>query len=332
MTAGAIPRILLTAGEPAGVGPDLVLQIAQHAWPAEIVAVCDPQLLRTRALEMGLAIGLDEADLAAPPELHEPGSLPVLAVPMANPSVAGQLDVANAPYVIQTLRLAVKACRDKRAQALVTGPVQKSLINDSGLSFSGHTEFIADLTHTRTPVMMLVASRLRVALVTTHLPLRAVAAAITKRRVERTLRILHADLRDKFGCASPRILVCGLNPHAGESGHLGREEIDVLIPVLDDLRGEGMDLVGPLPADTLFTPRNLDGADAVLAMYHDQGLPVLKHAGFGEAVNVTLGLPILRTSVDHGTALHLAGTGKADPGSLYAALELAIELARGRRA
>ncbi|MGQ0619415.1 MAG: 4-hydroxythreonine-4-phosphate dehydrogenase PdxA [Panacagrimonas sp.] len=327
MTATAVPRILLTPGEPAGIGPDIVLRIAQEAWPAEIVAVCDPQLLRTRALEMGLAIGLDEADLDAAPEMHEPGSLSVLPVAMAVPAVAGKLDVTNAGYVIQTLRRAVQACRDKRASALVTGPVQKSLINESGLAFSGHTEFIADLTHTRTPVMMLVANRLRVALVTTHLPLRAVPNAITRRKLERTLRTLHEDLRGKFRCPHPRILVCGLNPHAGESGHLGREEIDVIIPVIEDLRGEGMDLVGPLPADTLFTAHNLDGADAVLAMYHDQGLPVLKHAGFGEAVNVTLGLPILRTSVDHGTALHLAGTGKADPGSLHAALELAIELA-----
>lgn len=321
-----IARILLTPGEPAGIGPDLVLRLAQAQWPVELVAICDPALLRARALQLGVAIALDETTLDSPAEAHEAGSLSVLAVPMAVPAEAGRLDPANAGYVLETLRRAVMLCRDRRAQALVTGPVQKSLINQAGIKFSGHTEFLADLTHTRTPVMMLVAGHLRVALVTTHLALRAVPAAITRHRLERTLRVLDADLRAKFGCARPRILVCGLNPHAGEDGHLGREEIDVIIPVLDDLRGEGLDLVGPLPADTLFTPRNLDGADAVLAMYHDQGLPVLKHAGFGEAVNVTLGLPIIRTSVDHGTALALAGTGRADAGSLEAALELAIRL------
>ena len=327
-----IPRILITPGEPAGIGPDLVLRLAQESWNAELVAVCDPQLMRSRAMQLGLPTAFEEIDLDAPPETHEAGFLNVLPVPTAVPAEAGQLDPSNAPYVLDTLRRAVAECVSGRAHALVTGPVQKSVINDAGHSFSGHTEFIAGLTHTRTPVMMLVADRLRVALVTTHLSLRSVPAAITKTRLSATLRVLERDLREKFGCARPRILVCGLNPHAGESGHLGREEIDVIEPVIADLQGDGMDLIGPLPADTLFVPARLADADAVLAMYHDQGLPVLKHAGFGEAVNVTLGLPIIRTSVDHGTALDLAGTGKADEGSLQAAVELAISLAHLRHA
>ncbi len=322
------PRILITPGEPAGIGPDLVLRLAQEAWPAELIAVCDPQLLRERALALGLPIALEEIGLDADPELHEPGFLSVLPVSMAVPSVPGRLDPANAAYVLETLRTAVGACLDKRAQALVTGPVQKSLINDAGHPFSGHTEFIADLTHAPTPVMMLVADTLRVALVTTHLPLRDVPAAITKHSVERTLRVLWADLRSRFDIQSPRILVCGLNPHAGEGGHLGREEIDAILPAIEELRVAGLDIIGPLPADTLFTPARLAGADAVLAMFHDQGLPVLKHASFGEAVNLTLGLPIIRTSVDHGTALDLAGSGHADAGSLHAALLMAIDMAR----
>ena len=321
-----IPRILITPGEPAGIGPDLVLRLAQESWGAELVAVCDPQLLRARALQLGLAIALEDADLTAPPEANEAGFLTVLPVPLAAPCEPGRLDTANAGYVLATLRLAVEVCLGKQAQAMVTGPVQKSVINDAGHVFSGHTEFLAGILHVRTPVMMLVANQLRVALVTTHLPLSSVPRAITKRRLMNTLRVLEHDLREKFGCVRPRILVCGLNPHAGEGGHLGREEIDVIEPVLDELREAGMDLVGPLPADTLFVPARLADADAVLAMYHDQGLPVLKHAGFGEAVNVTLGLPIVRTSVDHGTALDLAGTGKADEGSLQAAIELAIHL------
>ena len=288
--------------------------------------------MRSRALQLGLATAFEEVDLDAPPETHEAGFLNVLSVPTGVPVEAGRLDPSNASYVLDTLRRAVAECVSGRAHAMVTGPVQKSVINDAGHSFSGHTEFLAGLTHTRTPVMMLVADRLRVALVTTHLSLRSVPAAITKTRLSSTIRVLERDLREKFGCEKPRILVCGLNPHAGESGHLGREEIDVIEPVIADLRGDGMDLIGPLPADTLFVPARLADADAVLAMYHDQGLPVLKHAGFGEAVNVTLGLPIIRTSVDHGTALDLAGTGKADEGSLQAAVELAISLTQLRHA
>ena len=322
-----LPRLLLTPGEPAGIGPDLVVAAAQRSWPAELVAVADPELLRERAERLGLPLELREIDFGEDPREHETGRLRVLSVPLAVPSQPGQLDERNASYVLETLRTATRACVQRHADALVTGPVQKSIINAAGIPFTGHTEFLAEMTGTALPVMMLAADKLRVALATTHLPLREVPDAITQERLRAVLRVLHDDLETRFGLRRPRILVCGLNPHAGESGHLGREEIDVIIPVCDDLRGEGMDLVGPLPADTLFTPRNLEGADAVLAMYHDQGLPVLKHAGFGEAVNVTLGLPLVRTSVDHGTALHLAGTGKADVGSLRAALELAIRLA-----
>ena len=323
------PRIVVTPGEPAGVGPDLVCALAQDAWPAELVAVADPELLRTRAAQLGLPLQIETFDPAAPPRAHRAGTLPVLPVPLSAAVTAGTLAVRNAPYVLETLRVAADACLHGRADALLTGPVQKSVINDAGIVFSGHTEFLAEHCGAPLPVMMLVAGTappLRVALVTTHLPLRAVPDAITPARVLDTLRIVDAALRERFGIAAPRILVCGLNPHAGEAGHLGFEEIDAIIPALEDARSTGINAIGPLPADTLFTPKTLAGADAVLAMYHDQGLPVLKHLGFGEAVNVTLGLPIIRTSVDHGTALDLAGTGKASSGSLRAALQLAIDL------
>ena len=323
-------RILVTPGEPAGIGPDLVCAIAGQAWPAELVAIADPALLQTRATALGLPLRLLPADLTRPPQATQAGELHVLPVPLAAPAAAGTLDMRNAGYVLETLRLAADACLRGTAQALVTGPVQKSVINDAGIAFSGHTEFLAACCAGSAapplPVMMLVADTLRVALLTTHLPLRAVADALSGERLASTLTILDADLRRRFGIARPRILVCGLNPHAGEAGHLGREELDIMQPALAAARAAGIDAVGPLPADTLFTHRHLDTADAVLAMYHDQGLPVLKYAGFGHAVNVTLGLPIIRTSVDHGTALDLAGSGKADAGSLRAALQLAIEL------
>ncbi|WP_028080301.1 4-hydroxythreonine-4-phosphate dehydrogenase PdxA [Solimonas soli] len=325
-----LPRIVLTPGEPAGIGPDLACVIAQQAWPAEIVAVADPQLLRARAAQLGLPLALHSADLGKAPQAQPAGALAVLPVPLAAPAAPGRLDPRNAAYVLETLRCAADACLAGQAGALVTGPVQKSVIADSGVPFSGHTEFLAEYCAAPLPVMMLAtgaAPPLRVALLTTHLPLRAVADAITHERVLATLRILDHDLRARFGIAAPRILVCGLNPHAGESGHLGREEIEIIAPALDAARRAGIDARGPLPADTLFTPTHLADADAVLAMYHDQGLPVLKHAGFFDAVNITLGLPILRTSVDHGTALDLAGSGRADAGSLRAALRLAIELA-----
>lgn len=338
MTPSEPRRLLLTPGEPAGIGPDLVVSLAQQAHPVELIAVADPDLLAQRAHQLGLPLRLAPAAFDAPATAHRPGTLPVLEVPLATPAHVGRLDPRNARYVLTTLETAARACLAGRAQALVTAPVQKSVINDAGIAFSGHTEFLAELCGTPTPVMMLVArgsdraAALRVALATTHLPLRKVSAAITRDTLLAVLRVLDRDLRARFGIARPRILVCGLNPHAGEGGHLGLEEIETITPALETLRAEGLHLTGPLPADTLFTPKYLDHADAVLAMYHDQGLPVLKHAAFGEAVNITLGLPILRTSVDHGTALELAGTGRAETGSLRAALHLAADLAAGNRA
>lgn len=321
-----LPRLLLTPGEPAGIGPDLAVMLAQQALPVALTAVCDPGLLRERARQLGLSLRLVIAD-SPERRRHQPGELSILPVQLAAPATAGRLDPRNAGYVLGTLRLAAQTVLACQADALVTAPVHKGVVNDAGTPFTGHTEFLAELCGAPTPVMMLAAGDLRVALATTHLALREVPAAITRPRLEAVLRVLQHDLRRRFGIDAPRILVCGLNPHAGEGGHLGREEIEVIAPVLQALRAEGMDLAGPLPADTLFTPRQLQGADAVLAMYHDQGLPVLKHAGFGEAVNITLGLPLIRTSVDHGTALDLAGSGKAESGSLLAALHMAAELA-----
>ncbi len=264
----------------------------------------------------------------APGNTPRAGTLEVLHVPLGSPVTAGQLDVANARYVLNVLDRAVAGCKSGEFAGMVTAPVHKGIICDAGMPFSGHTEYLAEATDTPLVVMMLVGGGMRVALATTHLPLKDVSAAITRPLLTDTLRILHADLRARFGLAAPRILVAGLNPHAGEGGHMGREEIDVIIPVLEALRADGMDLRGPLPADTLFVPHSLEKGDAVLAMFHDQGLPVLKHASFGGGVNVTLGLPIVRTSVDHGTALDLAGSGRADPGSLFAAVDLAISMVR----
>lgn len=321
------PRITLTPGEPAGIGPDLCVMLAQRPCAAELVAVADPALLESRAAALGLSLRLEEYAPDRAPKPASPGILKVRPVALRAPARCGQLDPANAAYVLDTLRLAVHGCLAGEFAALVTGPVHKGIINDAGMPFTGHTEFLAELTGSGEPVMMLAAPGLRVALTTTHLPLREVSAAITPARLEHILRVLQRELGTRFGIEAPRILVCGLNPHAGEGGHLGREETEVIEPVLQRLRAEGMDLIGPLPADTLFTPRHLEGADAVLAMYHDQGLPVLKHMGFGRAVNITLGLPIIRTSVDHGTALDLACTGKAEAGSLEAAVQTAIAMA-----
>jgi 4-hydroxythreonine-4-phosphate dehydrogenase len=324
------PRIIVTSGEPAGVGPDLCIAIAQRDWPCELVFAGDAHLFADRARALSTSVEITRADLQKPAVAHVAGNLPALHVPAASPAVAGRLDVANAAYVLALLDAAIDGCVRGDFAAMVTAPVQKSVIADSGVPFSGHTEYLAERTHAPLPVMLLAAGSLRVALATTHLPLNAVSRAITPRLLEDVVRILDHDLRVRFGIREPRILVCGLNPHAGESGHLGREEIETISPVLDKLRHAGLHLIGPAPADTAFTPRMLERADAVLAMFHDQGLPVLKYAGFGNAVNVTLGLPIIRTSVDHGTALDLAGKGTADAGSLIAALELAIELAAKR--
>lgn len=323
----------LTPGEPAGIGPDLCLLLASAAQPEILVAIASQALLQERAALLGLNIELINVAPGQWPHLPATaGSLYVWDTPLATPVTAGQLNPANAAYVLETLTRAGQGCLDGTFAGMITAPVHKGVINEAGIAFSGHTEFLAELTHTEQVVMMLATHGLRVALVTTHLPLKDVAAAITTERLQRVTRILHADLRDKFGIDKPRILVCGLNPHAGEGGHLGREEIEVIEPTLERLRSEGMQLIGPLPADTLFTPKHLEQADAVLAMYHDQGLPVLKFKGFGAALNVTLGLPIIRTSVDHGTALDLAGSGKIDTGSLLVALETAYQMAASRSA
>lgn len=318
----------LTPGEPAGIGPDLCLLLARETQPHAIVAIASRTLLAERAEQLGLAIDLlDVGPGAWPTAPATANSLYVWDTPLQAPVTAGQLNPHNGRYVLDTLTRAGQGCIDGIFAGMITAPVHKGVINEAGISFSGHTEFLAELTGTEQVVMMLATHGLRVALVTTHLPLKDVAAAITAERLERVTRILHADLVGKFGIAQPRILVCGLNPHAGEGGHLGREEIDIIEPALQRMRGEGLNLIGPLPADTLFTPKHLDTCDAVLAMYHDQGLPVLKYKGFGAAVNVTLGLPIVRTSVDHGTALDLAGTGRIDTGSLQVALETAYQMA-----
>lgn len=325
-------RIALTPGEPAGIGPDLVITLAQQPQAHEIVAIADVQLLQARAAQLGLPLQLRLVNLQEPPRPTKAGELAVLPVSLVEPAESGKLNVHNAPYILHTLDAAINGCVAGDFAALVTGPVQKSVINDAGIPFSGHTEYLADKTHTHKVVMMLATEGLRVALATTHLPLKDVAAAITHDELTQVTEILQRDLQVQFGIAQPRILVCGLNPHAGEGGHLGREEIEVIEPVLETLRARGMNLIGPLPADTLFTPKYLDKADAVLAMYHDQGLPVLKYKGFGQAVNVTLGLPIIRTSVDHGTALDLAGTGKADLGSLRTALAYALAMVQAKNA
>ena len=326
----AIPRIAVTAGEPAGIGPDIVLAAAQQSWEAELVVVADPALLRQRAQQLGLPIQLENFRRDALPGVSSPGSLKVLPVTLATASTAGQLNSANGGYVLETLQVALDACVSGDCDALVTAPVQKSIINDAGIPFTGHTEFLAAATQTKRVVMMLATRELRVALATTHLPLSRVASAITADLLKDSLSILDRDLQTKFGLSQPRIAVLGLNPHAGEGGHMGREEIDIIIPALERLRAGGLTLLGPLPADTAFNPKVLASCDAIFAMYHDQGLPVLKYAGFGQAVNITLGLPIIRTSVDHGTALDLAGSGKADAGSLQQALAAAIAMSRQR--
>jgi len=316
------PVIAITPGEPAGVGPDLVLQLDDAAIDARLVIIADPQLLRDRAASLGTEYSLQQWRQQTTPGLY------VLPVPLRKPCTAGHLDPANADYVLQTLDIAIDGCLRGEFAALVTGPVHKAVINDAGHTFTGHTEYLAQRAGVEQVVMMLTGGNMRVALATTHLPLSAVPAAITADSLRTTLEILDRDLRQRFAIDQPRISVCGLNPHAGEDGHLGREEIDVIRPVVDELNRQGMDLRGPLPADTAFTVEALQKVDAILAMYHDQGLPVLKHASFGKAINITLGLPFIRTSVDHGTALELAGTGKASGDSLLAALSLAIELAR----
>jgi 4-hydroxythreonine-4-phosphate dehydrogenase len=319
-------RIVVTTGEPAGVGPELALAAALIDWPCELVFAGDPELLASRARLLGLSLRVSEWQAGAPPAPHRAGMLPVLAATLARPAEPGRPDPANARYVLALLDAAAEGCLAGRFAAMVTAPVQKSAINDAGIPFQGHTEYLAAKGGGVHPVMLLVAGTLRVALATTHLPLAEVPRRLTRESLGQTLDVLDAGLRASLAIANPRILVCGLNPHAGEGGHLGREEIDVIRPALDAARARGIDATGPVPADTAFTPASLAAADAVLAMYHDQGLPVIKHAGFGHAVNVTLGLPFHRVSVDHGTALDLAGTGRAEPGSLFEAIRLAATL------
>lgn len=314
--------IALTLGEPAGIGADLVVQLAQQALACQLVVIGSPDLLQQRAELLGLPLQIVEFN-AQTSTTNRAGQLTVLPVALAADVQCGQLNAANSAYVLKTLELATQGCLKGTFSAMVTAPVHKGIINEAGFEFTGHTEFIAELTGGH-PVMMLATEGLRVALVTTHLPLAKVSAAITAPLLEQVIRVLDHDLRTRFHIAQPNILVCGLNPHAGEDGHLGREELDIINPVLQRLRAEGLQLQGALPADSLFTAHYLHSADAVLAMYHDQGLPVLKYQGFGKAVNITLGLPIIRTSVDHGTALSLAGTGKADLGSLLYAIETAL--------
>lgn len=322
------PVIAVTSGEPAGIGPELCLRLTECPGHTRLVVLGDRDLLAERASTLGLAIRLREYQ---PDNAAEAGVLEVLHLPLAAPSVAGKLDAANGAYVLALLDRALAGCQCGEFAAMVTAPVHKGVINEAGVHFTGHTEYLAERTGTPLVVMMLAGNTergpLRVALVTTHLPLKDVAAAVTAEVLEKTVRILHADLRRKYGLSQPRILVAGLNPHAGEGGYLGREEIEVITPVLEKLRAEGMLLSGPHPADTMFTPPVLAQGDAVLAMFHDQGLTALKYATFGHGINVTLGLPIIRTSVDHGTALELAGSGRADPGSLFEAVAEATRMA-----
>jgi 4-hydroxythreonine-4-phosphate dehydrogenase len=323
-----VPRIVVTSGEPAGIGPDACVALSHRDWPADLVIAGDAKLLEETAAALGEAPDVCLYDASAPPVRSRAGALKLLDVPAPQAVVAGRLDVRNAVSVIAMLDRACDGALSGEFAAMVTAPVQKSTLMEAGFDFMGHTEYLAARSGAALPVMMLQNASLRVALVTTHLPLAEVPRAITAERLRATLEIVHADLRRRFKVAAPRIAVLGLNPHAGESGHLGREEIDVIEPVIRQLRAQGLDVRGPVPADTAFTPQFLaGGVDVVVAMYHDQGLPVIKHEGFGHTVNVTLGLPIIRTSVDHGTALSLARTGRADTGSLESAVRLAIELA-----
>jgi len=324
------PPLALTSGEPAGIGPDLCVLLAQEARSHPLTVLGDRNLIAQRAALLGLPLILSDYEPGAPTETAA-ARLSVLHVALAAPCVPGRLAPANGRYVLALLDRALAGCRSGEFSAMVTAPVHKGVINDAGISFQGHTEYLQEKSHTPHVVMMLAGGGMRVALATTHHPLREVADLITADSLEATLRVIDRDLRRYFGIVKPRVLVAGLNPHAGESGHLGREEIDIIEPLLKKLRAEGMDLIGPLPADTLFNPERLKQSDCVLAMYHDQGLPVLKYASFGAGVNITLGLPFVRTSVDHGTALELAGTGKIEVGSLKVAIETALLMAGGRQ-
>ena len=328
----ALPRIIVSAGEPAGIGPDISLLAAQQAFDADIITVGDVDLFQQRANSLKLDITIEEVSLDQPRTITPQNTLKVLPVKLTDACHAGQLNKNNANYVLQVLDDCINACQSRKADAMVTGPIQKSILNHVCPNFSGHTEYLADKTQAKLPVMMLATEGLRVALVTTYVPLLEIPALITRQRLADIISILAKDLTHQFGIKKPNILVTGLNPHAGENGHLGKEEQDVIEPVIEQFQSEGMNISGPYPADTLFTPKYLEQADAVLAMYHDQGLPVLKYKGFGNAINVTLGLPITRTSVDHGTALELAGTGQASAQSMILAIQSALDIAKSRKA
>ncbi|WP_198263174.1 4-hydroxythreonine-4-phosphate dehydrogenase PdxA [sulfur-oxidizing endosymbiont of Gigantopelta aegis] len=318
-------KLIVTPGEPAGIGPELCIEYAQQPHDFQMIVAVDPDMLQARATLLNLPLKLVLFD----PEILAPsgsGMLYYSPVKLAESAIPGTLNKHNAPYILQTLDVAIQGCLNKDFDALITGPIHKGIINEAGIPFTGHTEYLAAQTDTQKVVMMLATEEMRVALATTHLPLKDVSDAITADSLRQVLTILDHDLKSKYGLTSPHILVCGLNPHAGEDGHLGKEELDVIIPLVEQLKNEGLNLTGPLPADTLFAKKTLQTADAVLAMYHDQGLPVLKYQGFGQAVNVTLGLPIIRTSVDHGTALDLAGTGQASMGSLSYAIQVARQM------
>jgi 4-hydroxythreonine-4-phosphate dehydrogenase len=322
------PIIAITSGDPAGIGPELMASINANEFNARLVVIGDENLIRTRATAIGKSIHLQSFN----PGIEIPnGVLEIKHIPLHKSAIAGKLDVTNAAYVLETLDDACLGCMSHQYHAMVTAPIQKDIINIAGIPFSGHTEYLAELCKASKPVMMLATDHLRVALATTHLPLRDVADAINADELESIINIIHHDLKSRFGLTSPHIKVCGLNPHAGENGYLGREEIEIIIPLIKKMQAAGINLSGPYPADTVFTIDSLKDADIVLAMYHDQGLPVLKHAGFNHAINTTLGLPIIRTSVDHGTALHLAGTGKAKPDSLFAAIRSAISQCKNQQ-
>lgn len=326
MVATPYKHLVITPGEPAGIGPDVVIQMAQRSWPAALTVIADPDLLQQRAAQLQLPLSIQRWHENETLECHRAGSLKVLPVTLAHPVQPGQLDSANATYVMHTLETAARLCLYNKADALVTGPVHKAIINDAGILFSGHTEYLAQCAQAPLTVMMFVVDALKVALVTTHLPLAQVPKALTRDRLHATLALVHDALQQHFKLTHPRIAVCGLNPHAGEGGHLGHEERDVITPVIHEYQQKGWAITGPHPADTAFTPTQLQHCDMIVAMYHDQALPVIKHVGFDRAVNVTLGLPFIRTSVDHGTALNIAGKGLADAGSLCAAVQLAIDL------
>ena len=325
MNKPKIHRIAVTAGEPAGIGPDLCIQLAQKPHDCELIVIADPHMLELRAEILQRPLKVTLFDPLAPIKRQNAGEMTVFPTLLKKTAVSQQLNKANSPYVLESIRLATQGCLDGLFSAMVTAPIHKSIINDAGIKFTGHTEYIAKITGGN-PIMMLATKGLRVALVTTHLSLSKVSKAITQKSLTQVIEGLEKDLRHRFGIEKPTIMVCGLNPHAGEEGHLGSEEINVISPVLRRFREQGLSVQGPLPADTVFTPKYMEMADVILAMYHDQGLPVLKHMGFGNAVNITLGLPIIRTSVDHGTALPLAGTGKADCSSLILAVKMALDL------